>query len=216
MFFHLEVSKKLYNFVLNLTNIMIPIIEKEKVSKRNAILATTLKLISTHGFHAAPMSVIAKEANVAAGTIYIYFQNKEDLIIQLYYHVKEFLAKSIVISDEKMPYKQKVFSLWSNLYQFFCEHLEVYKFLEQYEDSPFITDAMTQDVELLFTHLQDFLQEGIDNGFLRFIDKRIIMMLLMQSVSTLMKLKLLPYPEFQEDETPQLIFQSFWDGVKVN
>ena len=61
----------------------------EKLDKRKAILNTTLKLISSNGFHAAPMSVIAKEAGVAAGTIYLYFENKEDLIIQLYKYVKE-------------------------------------------------------------------------------------------------------------------------------
>ncbi|MFC0182895.1 helix-turn-helix domain-containing protein [Pseudarcicella hirudinis] len=32
-----------------------------------------LELIVKHGFHASPMSDVAKHANVAAGTIYHYF-----------------------------------------------------------------------------------------------------------------------------------------------
>jgi AcrR family transcriptional regulator len=40
----------------------------------------TLKLITEHGFHATPVSMIASEAGVGAGTIYRYFESKEAII----------------------------------------------------------------------------------------------------------------------------------------
>ena len=36
------------------------------------------------GFHQTPKSLVAKRSGVSAGTIYYYFDNKEDLIHQLY------------------------------------------------------------------------------------------------------------------------------------
>lgn len=36
------------------------------------------------GVHATPMSQIAKEAGVAVGTIYHYFNNKEEIIEEIY------------------------------------------------------------------------------------------------------------------------------------
>ena len=188
----------------------------EKLNKRKAILNTTLKLISSNGFHAAPMSVIAKEAGVAAGTIYLYFENKEDLIIQLYKYVKQILASSILISEKNISYKQKVFDIWQHVYSFFCIQTEKYKFLEQYEDSPFITHKIAEEVDIFFSHIHEFLQEGIEQGFLRPIDEKIVMILLFRSISTAMKLKIMPTLNYQEEQTALVIFQSFWDGVKMN
>ena len=48
--------------------------------KKQAIFESTLALIRDHGFHGAPMSLVAKNAGVAAGTIYHYFESKEALL----------------------------------------------------------------------------------------------------------------------------------------
>ncbi|RUT78274.1 TetR/AcrR family transcriptional regulator [Ancylomarina longa] len=61
--------------------------EKSK-EKRNTLLKATFSLVNDNGFHDAPMSKIAKMANVSPATIYIYFENKQDLINQLYLKVK--------------------------------------------------------------------------------------------------------------------------------
>ena len=50
--------------------------------KRKSLLNATLKLVNNNGFHDAPMSKIAKMAAVSPATIYIYFENKQDLINQ--------------------------------------------------------------------------------------------------------------------------------------
>src|SRR6476661_6120071 len=52
--------------------------------KREAILAAALRLIARLGLHAAPMSAVAREAGVAAGTLYLYFPSKEAMINALY------------------------------------------------------------------------------------------------------------------------------------
>ena len=48
--------------------------------KREAIIQAALTLFAEHGFHNAPMSLLAKQAGVSAGTIYLYFADKDDLI----------------------------------------------------------------------------------------------------------------------------------------
>ena len=56
--------------------------------KREALVRATINLVNNNGFHAAPMSKIAKMAEVSPGTIYQYFENKQDLINQVYIEVK--------------------------------------------------------------------------------------------------------------------------------
>ena len=69
-------------------------IKKEKISdKRTALLNATLTLVNNHGFHNTPMSKIAKLAGVAPATIYLYFENKQDLVNKLYLEVKKDFSK---------------------------------------------------------------------------------------------------------------------------
>ena len=53
----------------------------EPGDKRDRILEAAERIFARHGFFAARVSEIAKEAGVADGTIYLYFKNKDDLLI---------------------------------------------------------------------------------------------------------------------------------------
>jgi TetR/AcrR family fatty acid metabolism transcriptional regulator len=52
--------------------------------KRERILAAAERIFARHGFFAARVSEIAREAGVADGTIYLYFKSKDDLLISLF------------------------------------------------------------------------------------------------------------------------------------
>lgn len=52
--------------------------------KRERILAAAERIFARHGFFAAKVSDVAKEAGVADGTIYLYFKSKDDLLISLF------------------------------------------------------------------------------------------------------------------------------------
>jgi len=41
-------------------------------------------VFAEHGFHQSTISQIAKEAGVADGTIYLYFKNKDDILVQFF------------------------------------------------------------------------------------------------------------------------------------
>ena len=57
------------------------------LDKKKCIIQSALDLIQEHGFHGCPVSMVAKNAGVAAGTIYTYFENKDSLIIGIYEYV---------------------------------------------------------------------------------------------------------------------------------
>lgn len=52
--------------------------------KYQAIIDAAVTVIAKSGYHNAQVSRIAKEAGVADGTIYLYFENKEDVLISLF------------------------------------------------------------------------------------------------------------------------------------
>ena len=53
-------------------------------AKYQRILEAALEVFARKGFHEAKISEIARTAGVADGTIYLYFKNKDDLLISLF------------------------------------------------------------------------------------------------------------------------------------
>jgi TetR/AcrR family fatty acid metabolism transcriptional regulator len=61
--------------------------------KRQRILRASVDVFAEHGYFNAKVAQIAKAAGVADGTIYLYFQGKEDLLITIFReHTRSYLA----------------------------------------------------------------------------------------------------------------------------
>ena len=52
--------------------------------KYHRIIEAATKVFAKNGFYQSKIAQIAKEAGVADGTIYIYFENKDDILISLF------------------------------------------------------------------------------------------------------------------------------------
>lgn len=57
---------------------------KKSGPKYMQIIDAAVVVIAENGYHQAQVSKIAKQAGVADGTIYLYFENKEDILISLF------------------------------------------------------------------------------------------------------------------------------------
>src|SRR5687767_108593 len=63
------------------------------VGKRERILRAAAAVFARTGYFNAKVSEVAKEAGVADGTIYLYFENKEDLLVTIFReHAQKHLA----------------------------------------------------------------------------------------------------------------------------
>ena len=127
-------------------------------SKRDALLNAALKLIAEQGFHAAPMSQIAETANIGVGTIYRYFKNKDELINGLYLEIRKRMAEAIGKGrDETAPVKAQFVKSLQNLIRYLIENPAEIQFTEQYENSPFITEATKAEIEKTAAPISDLL-----------------------------------------------------------
>lgn len=53
--------------------------QREKLERRNAIIDAAEEIFFTHGFEHATMLQIAQQAELSKGTLYLYFENKDEL-----------------------------------------------------------------------------------------------------------------------------------------
>ena len=52
--------------------------------KRDLILKAATKIFARRGFFNAQVADVAREAGIAAGTVYLYFQSKDDLLVSIF------------------------------------------------------------------------------------------------------------------------------------
>ncbi|CAH0129802.1 Fatty acid metabolism regulator protein [Peribacillus sp. Bi96] len=68
---------------------------KRNRPKYNQIIDAAVIVIAQHGYYQAQVSKIAKQAGVADGTIYLYFKNKEDILISLFHEKMGYFVEQI-------------------------------------------------------------------------------------------------------------------------
>lgn len=183
--------------------------------KRTAILKATMELITEHGFHATPMSMIAKHAGVAAGTIYNYFPSKEVLINLLYGELRQKMEHALIRNESSSGnIRERFFLLYRNLYQYFISNPEEFKFLEQYANSPLILQNRTEEVRPANPPVIELLKGGIELGVLRSMDIELMTSIVYGHVVAIAKLQLSHQHALSEEQLGQAV-QSCWDSVKI-
>jgi TetR/AcrR family fatty acid metabolism transcriptional regulator len=89
--------------------------------KYHRILEAAVKVFAERGFFQSTISQIAKEAGVADGTIYLYFKNKDDILVQ----ICSYKAKQIF--DRFREEVEKADSAIDKLRNLICRHLEEFQ-----------------------------------------------------------------------------------------
>ncbi len=79
--------------------------ERDRLLRRQDILAAAEMIFADHGFHETRMEQIAQAAGYAAGTIYLYFEDKESLYAAIFIHKIEQMVAHVVaeITPAKDP-----------------------------------------------------------------------------------------------------------------
>src|ERR1700733_10313298 len=82
--------------------------------KRSAIVAAAIQVIVKQGL-SAPTATIAREAGVANGSLFTYFETKTDLYNQLYIELKAEMASAALEGlPAKAALRSQSFHVWSN------------------------------------------------------------------------------------------------------
>ena len=79
---------------------------KKKDSKRTAMMQAAVRVFAERGYHDATVRDIVSAADVAVGTFYFYFPDKETLFVHLYEETADFLIRTIrqaVVNRATLP-----------------------------------------------------------------------------------------------------------------
>jgi TetR/AcrR family transcriptional regulator, repressor of fatR-cypB operon len=121
--------------------------------KRRIILDAALKTFAAKGFHGTSVPEVAKAAGVAAGTLYVYFDNKEALVNEVYRDAKQRLAAALLgdlpaLDGSTHDQPEAWFTeLWRRLGAFARAEPDAFRFLEMQDHIEYL-DAKSKALEL--------------------------------------------------------------------
>ena len=138
----------------------------EDLPKRMKIINSAEKVFGELGFEKAKISMVAKEAGVAEGSIYDYFKNKEDLlfsIVQLRIRELDAFMKGSFTIRESTRKLRRVLKLHFSLFAKNRNFLKIF-FLDTVLNRKFY-DSPAHDIYFRYqTRLVTVLKQGIEQG----------------------------------------------------
>ena len=140
---------------------------KKDRPKYKQIIDAAVIVIAENGYHQAQVSKIAKQAGVADGTIYLYFKNKEDILISMF---QEKLGVFISNIDEEMARvtsaKEKMLVLISKHFEILFEdkHLAIVTQLELRQSNKEIRHKINDVLKGYLKLVDSILVTGVEQG----------------------------------------------------
>ena len=145
-------------------------VKNRNKEKYYRIIDAATKVFAKKGFYQAKVSEIAKEAQVADGTIYLYFENKDDILISLFEEQMTLVLDNMSkqIAEEKDAVKK--------IEKFALSHL---KLIEQNKDmaeiiqvelrqsSKFMKEYKNEKFAQYLNLIGDIIQEGQEQGIFK-------------------------------------------------
>ncbi|WP_044209885.1 TetR/AcrR family transcriptional regulator [Flammeovirga sp. OC4] len=139
------------------------------MNKKENIISSALELLTENGVHNTPMSAIAKVAGTGMGTIYNYFPTKEILINEVYVSIKAQEISIFSDFDTAQPIRTQFEIYFKSAISFFTNNPMYFKFMEQLQASPVITNesrtfgrkSITPVIELLHNGQQQRIIKNI-------------------------------------------------------
>ncbi|WP_072995722.1 TetR/AcrR family transcriptional regulator [Pseudozobellia thermophila] len=181
------------------------------MKKRESILRSALRLLVNNGVHNTPMSAIAKEAGTGMGTIYNYFENKDELINELYLYIKEKEKTVFVPFDENRPVKTQFEDYYANFLDFFMQNPLYYGLIVQLQASPIITEKSREEGNRSVRPFMELLLHGQKNRIIKDIPAEELVMFIGGAVLSYLRWYF-DQNEGQVSISNQL--QLVWDAIK--
>ncbi|MHC4662079.1 MAG: TetR/AcrR family transcriptional regulator [Planctomycetota bacterium] len=123
--------------------------ERERTDRRNDILKAARKLFWKGSFEATSMAAIARESELAPGTLYLYFQSKEALYAELLIEGYDILIGRLENKlDSKAPPRKQAGALIEVFFKFaedFPEYFDIIFFVLQRERMPVRDICISKD-----------------------------------------------------------------------
>jgi AcrR family transcriptional regulator len=183
--------------------------------KQEALFLATIKLVNQIGFASSSVSKIAKEAGVSPATLYVYFKNKEDLLVSTYIEIKLGMGIAVLEGfDEDAPIHDTLHQAWCNIFSHVSANREEFQYAEQFSNSPYSDLVDKSQVQESFEPLLRVIEKGIEHKIIKNVGLDILGAFMFQPIMVLANPNHCTTFE-PTDENIEAAFRMAWDALRL-
>jgi AcrR family transcriptional regulator len=133
-------------------------------SKVESLLDEALSMVVQEGFDGLSMQKLAKAAGVSPATIYIYYKDRDDLLLQLLRRERDkFFAYIFRGFDPEMDFATGLTVQWKNRAKYVIEHSDEAHFMEHFTFTPLYARCRGEKNPVFKAGMKRFLEKAIAN-----------------------------------------------------
>ncbi len=120
--------------------------KRERLARREQIVEAAKEVFGEKGFMAATAEEIARRAEVAVGTLYLYFRSKEEMYVSLLFEGLDLFRRELErIQGLSLPPDRKLRAFWDFLYTFYSRYPAYYRIVS-FLHTGNLGEAVSRDV----------------------------------------------------------------------
>jgi AcrR family transcriptional regulator len=192
----------------------------EARDKRRTILRAAVRVFSRKGYDASRVSDIAREAGVAYGLVYHYFENKEDVLNSIFREHLGLLHEAIATIDRDQPgAREKLAAIASFVIDGYRVGADVVRvlLLEVVRSSMLVAAPRADAVQGLFRRVEGIVRRHQEEGALRRdLDPRMVTYVFLGALETLLTgfaLGTLPTSDEAFERAKRAVVEIAWRGL---
>ncbi len=143
----------------------------DKSAKRREVALACFDLIHEVGIKKITVAQVAKTAGIGKGTVYEYFENKEDIIFEIInMHIEEYHNEFLETIKSVSSTKEKVFHFFKFVIDDSEENMQHFNGYKEYlsivlaDENQAMCEFNTSCNDFFNIQLKKIIKEGIDNG----------------------------------------------------
>lgn len=177
--------------------------------KKKKILEAALKLFNEKGIDNTSTSQISKEAGVATGTLYLYFETKVDLIMELGRSIQEESLESFMDLVESSVGYESLEKFWLERVEWGVNNPDKHKFMIQFKSSPYHIKNTKLKIPDHEKKLLNLIENGIKNKILKDLPPKYIFRFFSAHVTFTVE-----YIIQTKTKERKIFFETFFDGIE--
>lgn len=194
--------------------------ENTSKGKSSLIREAATRVISHQGYFQTSIHEIAKEAGISVGTIYNYFENKQEILLDIFSKEfedrKEFYEE---LSRQDIPLVEGIQAILDRHFSQLESHKELLRVIvqERFKPGSKLGKQLNQQYLEVVRYVENLVKGALENGQIRNCDPTVVAMALFGAVESIVAYGVLRDEEEQAElfaRAPEELANFFWRGLR--
>lgn len=178
------------------------------------IRASLVEEVAARGIGSVSVGAVAKRAGISPGTIYLHFENKDDMLQKVYLQIKTEFHTFIVAAKDETNSTAMIRRMWFDMFDFVTAYPYDFLFIENAGAAQVLTPEQAKNIAYMQDDITGMLQKAIDDGTLAPLPVQTSVVLLVAPAMHLARTALLNDRSVTPEESA-LTFERVWIAVSA-